>query len=88
MQQVLLHQNLLKKVDLAHLKSNADKLDIDKIKNVRTNLSNFKTKVDKLNIEKLVRVPIALSKLSDVVKKDVYYPKIKNIEKKYLILLT
>ena len=29
-----------KKVDLASLKSNVDKLDIDKLKNVPTNLSN------------------------------------------------
>ena len=63
-----------KKVDLAHLKSNVDKLDIDKLKNVPTNLSNLKSKVDKLDIDKLVPVPINLSKLSDVVK--------------YLILLT
>ena len=30
-----------KKLDLAHLKSNLDKLDIDKIKNVPTNSSKF-----------------------------------------------
>ena len=35
---MLRHQNLLKKVDLANLKSNADKLNIDKLKNVPTNL--------------------------------------------------
>ena len=39
-----------KKVDLANLKSNEDKLDIDKLKNVQTNLSNFKSKVDKLDV--------------------------------------
>ena len=32
MQQALIHQNLLKEIDLANLKSNADKLDIDKLK--------------------------------------------------------
>ena len=31
-----------KKVDLANLKSNIDKLDTDKLKNISTNLSNFK----------------------------------------------
>ena len=31
-----------KKVDLANLKSNVDKLDTDKLKNISTNLSNFK----------------------------------------------
>ena len=33
--------------DLPNLKSSVDKLDIDKLKNVRTNLSNLKSKVDK-----------------------------------------
>ena len=69
------------KVDLAHLKSNVDKLDIDKLKNVPTNLSNLKGKADKLDIDKLVPVPVALSKLSNVVKNyvvknDVYNAKI------------
>ena len=41
MKQVLIHQNLLKKVDLVILKSNVDKLDIDKLKFVPTNLSNL-----------------------------------------------
>ena len=35
-----------KKVELAKLKSDVDKLDIDKLKNVPTNLSNLKSKVD------------------------------------------
>ena len=41
-----------KQVDLASLKSNADKLDIDKLKNVLTNLTNFKSKIDKLAVDK------------------------------------
>ena len=60
-----------KKTDLANLKSDVDKLGIDKLKNVPTNLSNLKSKVDKLDIDKLVPVPVDLSKLSDVVKNDV-----------------
>ena len=60
-----------KKVDLASLKSNVDKLDIDKLKNVPTNLSNLKSKVDKLDIGKLETTPVHLSKLSNVVKSDV-----------------
>ena len=60
-----------KNVDLASLKSNVDKLDIDKLKNVSTNVSNLKSKVDKLDVDKLVPVPVDLSKLSDVVKNDV-----------------
>ena len=88
---MLIHQNLLKKVDLANLKSDVDKLDIAKMKNVPTNLSKWKIKIDKLDVAKLVPVPVDLSKLSDVVKhdvvkKDVYNAKIKNIEDKYLIL--
>ena len=72
---------------MANLKSDVDKLDIDKLKNAPTNLSNFKSKVDKLDVDKLVPVPDALSKLSDVVKNDgskknVYNAKIKNIEDK------
>ena len=39
---------LAKKVDLANLKSNVDKLDVDKLKNEPTNFS----KVDKLEVDK------------------------------------
>ena len=64
---------------------NVDKLDIHKLKNVHTNLSKLKSKVDKLDVGKLVPVPFDLSKLNDVVKndvveKDIYNAKIKNIE--------
>ena len=84
---------LPKKVDLANLRSNVEKLDIDKLKTLPTNLSNMQSKVDKLDNDKLVPVPIDLSKLSnvvknDVVKKVVYYAKKENIEDKYLTLLT
>ena len=84
MQQVFIHQILLKKVDLTWLKSNAEKLDIDKLKNVPTILGNLKSKVDKLDIDKLASVSVDLSKLSNVVKndavnKDVYNAQIKNI---------
>ena len=43
-----------KKVDLANLKSDVDKLDIHILKNVPSNLSNLKSKVDKLDVDKLV----------------------------------
>ena len=71
-----------KKTDLAKLKSNVDKLDINKLKTVLTNLSNFKNKIYKLAVDKLVPFPVDLSKLSnvlknDVIKKDVYNAKIK-----------
>ena len=41
-----------KKVDLANLKPNVDKLDIEKLKNVPTNLSNLKNKIKKLYVNK------------------------------------
>ena len=68
-----------KRVALASLKCNVDKLDIDKLK----------SKVDKLDVDKLLPVPVDLSKLRDVVKngfvkKDVYNTKKKNIEDKIL----
>ena len=47
-----------KKVDLANLKSELNKLDIDKLKNVPSNLSNLKSKVDKLGVDQLVPVPV------------------------------
>ena len=72
-----------KKTDLANLKSDVHKLDIDKLKNVP---SDLKSKIGKLHVDKLVHVPVHLSKLSDVkndvVKKDLYNAKIKNIEDK------
>ena len=62
-------------------------MDIDKFKNVPNSSSYLKNKVDKLHVDKLVPVPVDLSKQSDVVKndvveKDVYNAKIKNIEHK------
>ena len=59
---------MLKKTDLANLKSNVDELDIDKLKNVPTTLTNVKSKVDKLDVHKLVPAPVDLRKLSNVVK--------------------
>ena len=68
-----------------------DKLDIDKLKNIQTNLSNLKSKVNKLDVDALIPVPVDLSKLSDVVKNDVVKKDIMLIWKilkiKYLILL-
>ena len=53
----------------------------------------MKHEVDKLDVNKLVPDSVDLSKLSDagknnVVKKDVYDAKIKNMKIKYLTLLT
>ena len=60
---MLIEQNL-KKVNLANLKSDVDKLDIYKLKNVPSNISNFKSKVDNIDVDKLVTVPVDLSKCS------------------------
>ena len=66
-----------KKNGLANLKSDVDKLDIDKLKNIPSNFSNLKNKVDKLDIGKLETTPLDLSdavnvmQLSDVVKNEV-----------------
>ena len=46
------------KVDLTNLKSNADKLYTDKLKNVPSNLSHLKSKVNKLHVDTLVPVPV------------------------------
>ena len=75
------------KIWSCQFKSWSDKLDIDKLKSVSTNLSNLKSKVDKLDIVKLETTPVDLSKLSNVVKNDVvkkteYNAKIKNIKDK------
>ena len=73
------------------MKSNVDKLDINKLKNVPTNLSNLGIKVHQLGVDKLVPVSDDLSKLGDVSKNDVVkktytMPKLKIW--KSLILLT
>ena len=39
---------------------------------LKSNLASLKTEVDKLHIDKLLPVPVNLSKLSDVVKNDVF----------------
>ena len=75
------------KTNLANLKTETDKLDIDKLKGLPNNSSNLKTKVNKLNIEKLVTVPVDLSKLTNEVKNEVikkieYNAKTKSIEDK------
>ena len=70
MKQVLIHQHL-QKFNLASLKSNVDKLDIDKLKNVPINLNNLWSNLDNLDVDKLVPISVDLNKLSDVIKNDV-----------------
>ena len=71
MQQVLIHPILLKRPILVNLKYYADKLDIDKLKNVRSGLNSLRSKVDKTDIGKLEPTRVDLSKISNVVKYDV-----------------
>ena len=56
---------------------------------LKINLANLKTKVDKLDIDKLAPVPTDLSKLSNVVKNDVYdklVTKVNNIDTSDFVL--
>ena len=76
-----------RKVDLASLKSEIDIWHIDKLEKVPTASSSLKNEADKLDVDNLKPVPIDLNKWSDVVKnnvvkKDVYNAKIKDIEDK------
>ena len=53
------------------MKTEVDKLDIDKLVNVPTCLNNLKTKVDDLDVGKLKNVPVDLKKLSNLVGNEV-----------------
>ena len=57
-----------KKADLATLKSEVDKFDINELKKVPCGLDSLKNEVDKLDIDKSKSAPVELIKLSDVVK--------------------
>ena len=61
---MLIHQILLK-TDLANLKSDMCKLEIDKSNNVASNLNNLKSRLEKLDVQKSVTALDNLSKLSD-----------------------
>ena len=81
--------------DLANLRPDVDKLDIDKLKNAPSNLSNLsnlKSKEDNLDVDKLVPVFVDLSKLDNAVKmlllKRMYIMlRLKILKIKYLVLL-
>ena len=60
--------NFALKTNLSNLKTEVDKLDIDKLKSLPNNLSILKIKVDKLDIDKLLPLPADLSKLSNALK--------------------
>ena len=54
-----------------NLKSDVNKLDFDKLKNIPCGLSSCLNKGEKLDIGKLETAPIEMSKLTNVVKYDV-----------------
>ena len=64
------------KVDLYNYTTKADIKNISHVDTSRfalkSNLAILKTEVDQLDIDKLVPIPVDLSKLSDVVKNDVF----------------
>ena len=53
------------------MKAEVDKLDVNKLVNVPTNLINLEITVDDLGICKLKNVPVDLKKSSDVVDNEV-----------------
>ena len=79
--------------DLASLKSEVDKLDIDKLEKLPTVLNSLKNKVDKLDVNKQIPVPVDVNKVNYLVKmillKKMYIMlRTKILKMKYLILLT
>ena len=64
------------KVDLSNYETKADSknetgIDTSKVA-AKSDLARLKAEADKLDINKLISVPVDLSKLSDVVKNDVF----------------
>ena len=87
------------KIDLSNYAAKADIKNISDLNTSRfalkSDLASLKTEVDKLDIDKLLPVPVDLSKLSDVVKKDVKKPvydklvkKVNNIDTSGFVLKT
>ena len=75
MQQEFIHYLLLRKTYSTNLKSDVDKLGIDKLKNVPLGFSNLRSKI--------ISTCYCWFKIkNDVVKRNVYNSKIKNIEDK------
>ena len=63
--------NFALKTNLSNLKTEEDKLDIDKLKILPNSWSDLKTKVNELDIDKFMPVPVDLGKLSNVVNNEV-----------------
>ena len=64
------------KIDLSNYATKIDIKDISHVDtsrfSLKTNLASLKTEVDKSDIDRLVHIPVDLSKLSDVVKNDIF----------------
>ena len=78
-----------KKVDLANLKPDVEKVDIAKLKKItKYGLKSLESEAGKLDVDKLIPVPVDLSKLNQIgaLKTDVYNAKIKNTEDKILYI--
>ena len=83
--------DLAVKENFIPLKSEVDKLKINKLINVPTSLNNLKTKVNNLDVDKLKTVPVNLKRLSDLVdnavvkntKFNILKTKVNNLEKKF-----
>ena len=84
-----------KSINFIALKTEVDKLEINKLINVPANLKIFFKKVDDVDVGKLKAVPVDLKKFSDVVdnevakntKLDTLKTNVNNIEKKTLMRL-
>ena len=61
------HHLKKKKVDLASLKLDVDKLDIDDCRTVHNDLNNLESKIKKINVDKLKTIPFDLKSLRDTV---------------------
>ena len=60
-----------KNTDLASLKSDIDKLNVDKLNNIQGGSDSLKNKVYKLDVDRLKPVLVDLKQLSDAVDNDV-----------------
>ena len=71
----MVHSQKTKRIDLSNYTTKTDIKNISQVDTssfaLKTNLANLKTEVYKLDIDKLVPIPADLSKLSNVVKKNV-----------------